>query len=473
MTMTATITPPAKAYPTTWGLDPVQLHDHFWAARGVHVVRQGDASPIEEDAEQYLLTDPRTLVVFRLRGMVELISWVRPQVLFVRLRNGRGRNYREIALTGPEGEFLRFERDYEGFDSRLARVAFTRDPELARLWQEAPDVRSAWGLLRRSTRRARRETLSLVGRAYDRSVEEEVAQFVRDLVQFWKHPRSTISNIRKIAPDVWAHEDVRVDPSVRFVGPAWIGAGRSIEGGTSVLGPAALWDDPATRPQTDAVSWQEIEPVESFNRPIRPRQHSSLHQGAKRLFDIAFAVFALLVTAPIYPLVMLAIWLEDGRPFFFGHRRESIGGREFPCIKFRSMRKNADQIKAQLIAKNQADGPQFFMDDDPRLTRVGRVIRKLNIDELPQFVNVLLGDMSVVGPRPSPHAENQFCPPWREARLSVKPGITGLWQVSRTRRRGLDFQEWIKYDIQYVENAGWRLDLYIIWKTILLLLKGH
>jgi len=129
------------------------------------------------------------------------------------------------------------------------------------------------------------------------------------------------------------------------------------------------------------------------------------------------------------------------------------------------MRKDAEKMKAQLRALNQADGPQFFIENDPRLTRVGRFLRKYNLDELPQLLNVLVGHMSVVGPRPSPHSENQFCPAWREARLSVRPGITGLWQIKRTRRRGSDFQEWIKYDIEYVEKRTWWLDLVIIWKT--------
>ena len=185
----------------------------------------------------------------------------------------------------------------------------------------------------------------------------------------------------------------------------------------------------------------------------------------KLAFDYVVSFFGVVATLPLYPFIMLAIWLEDGRPFFFAHRRETIGGRVFPCIKFRSMRKDAEKMKAALRASNQADGPQFFIENDPRLTRVGRFLRRYNLDELPQLLNVLAGHMSLVGPRPSPHSENQYCPGWREARLSVRPGITGLWQVKRTRRRGADFQEWIKYDLEYVEKRSFWLDLVIIWKT--------
>jgi lipopolysaccharide/colanic/teichoic acid biosynthesis glycosyltransferase len=130
------------------------------------------------------------------------------------------------------------------------------------------------------------------------------------------------------------------------------------------------------------------------------------------------------------------------------------------------MRRDAEQIKQQLQAQNQVDGPQFFIRNDPRLTRVGKLLRQHNLDELPQFFNVLLGDMSVVGPRPSPYKENQYCPAWREARLSVRPGITGLWQIRRTRRAGADFQEWIKYDLEYVQRWGWKMEVAIILKTV-------
>jgi lipopolysaccharide/colanic/teichoic acid biosynthesis glycosyltransferase len=168
----------------------------------------------------------------------------------------------------------------------------------------------------------------------------------------------------------------------------------------------------------------------------------------------------------LFPLIMLAIWLEDGRPFLFPHTRQTVGGRDFVCYKFRTMCKQAEQLKASLQHENICDGPQFHIANDPRLLRVGRLLRKFHLDELPQFFNVLRGQMDVVGPRPSPDAENQFCPAWREARLSVRPGMTGLWQISRTRAPNTDFQEWIRYDLDYVQRRNWRLDLWIIYRTL-------
>jgi lipopolysaccharide/colanic/teichoic acid biosynthesis glycosyltransferase len=136
------------------------------------------------------------------------------------------------------------------------------------------------------------------------------------------------------------------------------------------------------------------------------------------------------------------------------------------------MYRNAEKMKQELADKNQADGAQFYIERDPRVTRVGRFLRRTRIDEWPQFFNVLIGHMSVVGPRPSPFKENQFCPAWREARLSVRPGITGLWQVKRTRELGADFQEWIKYDIEYVEHASFSLDMIILMQTVVCVIKG-
>ena len=132
----------------------------------------------------------------------------------------------------------------------------------------------------------------------------------------------------------------------------------------------------------------------------------------------------------------------------------------------------ADKIQDELRALNQADGPQFNLNDDPRISAVGRFLRNTYIDEIPQFFNVLLGQMSVVGPRPSPESENTLCPPWRDARLSVRPGITGLWQVCRTRQPMKDFQEWIYYDIKYVKNLSFKTDLWICWQTVKKMMKN-
>ncbi|HEY1685440.1 MAG TPA: sugar transferase [Tepidisphaeraceae bacterium] len=459
--------------PTVWGLTPTQLHDRFWAARGVQVVRQGEKSEIVANAELFLLTAPRSLVIFKLGLVVEKMVWERPDVMFVRLHDEREQGYREQVVTDTAGQFVRFERSYGGSASRLARVLMTKDVAIAQAWQGADDLKTAWRRLRDTASRGYRSILSLRARLYDRANDEDQAAFVRNLVNVWSRPDATVKRARRLREDegAWTDQESQVADACHFIGPVWVGANRHINEPT-VVGPAVLWDEPEHRPRVDALVWDEIEPVANFNRTVQPRKVSSLGRFEKRLFDIVFASIALLLTLPIYPLVMLAIWLEDGRPFFFAHARETIGGKEFPCIKFRSMRKDAEAIKKELAKKNQADGPQFFIEDDPRLTRVGWLIRKMNIDELPQFINVLLGHMSVVGPRPSPRKENQYCPPWREARLSVRPGITGLWQVRRTRVPGLDFQEWIKYDIVYVENANWKLDLSIIWQTMVTIIRG-
>lgn len=129
------------------------------------------------------------------------------------------------------------------------------------------------------------------------------------------------------------------------------------------------------------------------------------------------------------------------------------------------MNRDADLCRDKLQRVNQCDGPQFYIKNDPRVTRVGRVLRRFHLDEVPQFWNVLIGEMSIVGPRPSPNDENQLCPAWRETRLSVRPGITGLWQVERTRAEGLDFQEWIRFDSEYVERMSLWLDFRILAKT--------
>jgi lipopolysaccharide/colanic/teichoic acid biosynthesis glycosyltransferase len=173
---------------------------------------------------------------------------------------------------------------------------------------------------------------------------------------------------------------------------------------------------------------------------------------------------------PVLPVIAIVIKLNSAGPIFFKAKREGLYGKEFFCLKFRTMMVDADKIQEKLRFKNLVDGPQFKMKKDPRITTVGKFLRDTFIDEIPQFINVLLGQMSVVGPRPSPREENVACPSWRDARLSVRPGITGLWQICRTRRHGYDFQEWIHYDTKYVMELSFRLDLLIYWRTAMQLI---
>jgi Sugar transferases involved in lipopolysaccharide synthesis len=189
------------------------------------------------------------------------------------------------------------------------------------------------------------------------------------------------------------------------------------------------------------------------------------------VFDIVLASIAILLFSPIFLLTITAIYLESGRPIFFLQKRSSLkGGKEFYFMKFRSMVDNADQLKEQLLGRNESDGALFKMKDDPRITTVGRFIRNLSIDELPQLFNVLKGDMSLVGPRPLPLTDmenvNESDEFWEtiQDRGLVKPGMTGLWQISG--RSDVKFREMILLDLYYVENHSLLFDLEIMFETI-------
>ncbi|MGB8226403.1 MAG: sugar transferase, partial [Sedimentisphaerales bacterium] len=186
----------------------------------------------------------------------------------------------------------------------------------------------------------------------------------------------------------------------------------------------------------------------------------------KRIVDVIAAVIVLILFAPIMLIIALVIKLTLPGPVFFKDKRQGLHGKKFNCLKFRTMIVGADKIQDKIRALNQVDGPQFRMENDPRVSTIGKFLRNTYIDEIPQFVNVLLGQMSVVGPRPSPELENTLCPSWHDARLSVRPGVTGLWQVCRTRQPMKDFQEWIYYDTKYVKNLSLKMDLWIFWRTV-------
>lgn len=189
----------------------------------------------------------------------------------------------------------------------------------------------------------------------------------------------------------------------------------------------------------------------------------------KRAMDIAVSSLALLLLAPVFLAVALAVKLEDGGPVFYRQVRSGVNGEPFRIWKFRSMRVDADRLKAEMTAANEADGPLFKMRRDPRVTRVGRILRALSLDELPQFFNSLHGSMSVVGPRPPLPEEVDAYDLAAHRRLLIKPGITGLWQVSG--RSNLSWADGLRLDLSYVENWSPLSDVAIIARTAVAVLR--
>jgi len=187
----------------------------------------------------------------------------------------------------------------------------------------------------------------------------------------------------------------------------------------------------------------------------------------KPVIEGLVAGLGLLVLSPLLVATALAVKLTSRGPVLFGHIREGRGGRPFRCWKFRTMVHDAHRQQRALYRQNEVDGPQFKLRHDPRITRLGYWLRHTNLDELPQLINVVAGQMSLIGPRPSPFRENQICVPWRRARLSVRPGITGLWQICRHERAAGDFHQWIHYDMLYVRHLSFGLDLRILLATLL------
>ncbi|MGE3182895.1 MAG: sugar transferase, partial [Phycisphaerae bacterium] len=188
----------------------------------------------------------------------------------------------------------------------------------------------------------------------------------------------------------------------------------------------------------------------------------------KAIGEALLSLFGLLILSPLLLVVAILVRATSRGPIFFGHEREGRGGVPFKCWKFRTMVENAHSLQRELAKKdNQVDGPQFKLDNDPRVTTIGRFLRASNIDELPQLWNVIRGEMSLIGPRPSPFRENQICVPWRQARLSVRPGISGLWQICRSERQAGDFHQWIFYDILYARHISFLLDSKIFLATLL------
>jgi len=187
-------------------------------------------------------------------------------------------------------------------------------------------------------------------------------------------------------------------------------------------------------------------------------------RGGKRVLDVVGALVGLVVTAPLLGLAALAVRIESHGPVLYRSKRVGRGGRTFTFYKLRSMVDGADRHRHTLSHLNETNGPVFKMSRDPRVTRVGRFLRTTSIDELPQLINVLRGDMSLVGPRPPLTEEVVQYEPWQLKRLEVRPGLTCLWQISGRSRIG--FQEWMRLDLEYIRMQSFGLDLRILIRTI-------
>src|SRR6266542_1338134 len=193
-------------------------------------------------------------------------------------------------------------------------------------------------------------------------------------------------------------------------------------------------------------------------------EHKPVQMAFKRLFDVAASAFALWILSPLILLTALLIKLTSRGPIFFKQERVGMHGRPFYMLKFRSMVANAEELRLKLMAQNEQDGPIFKIQKDPRITTIGRFIRKFSIDELPQLINVLRGEMSIVGPRPPLPSEVLQYEPWQRRRLSVRPGLTCLWQVSGRNKIG--FQDWMYLDMQYIDHWSLGQDFNLILRTV-------
>ena len=204
---------------------------------------------------------------------------------------------------------------------------------------------------------------------------------------------------------------------------------------------------------------------------LRARWLASGSQCTKRAFDIVISFTLLVLLSPLLALIALAVWIEDGGPIFFAQTRVGRYGTHFKMYKIRSMCLDAEQRLKELLAKNQhKEGITFKIKDDPRITRVGKWLRKYSFDELPQLYNVLIGDMSLVGPRPPVPREVALYSLADRRRLAARPGITCLWQISG--RSEIDFSGQVKLDVTYIEGQSFWRDLRILLRTVPAVLSG-
>ncbi|HAT4124681.1 TPA: sugar transferase [Clostridium perfringens] len=214
--------------------------------------------------------------------------------------------------------------------------------------------------------------------------------------------------------------------------------------------------------------YESMDKIQGKEEYIKADDSDRLYLFLKRIIDILGSSFGLIILSPLFLITAMAIKIEDSKGcVLFSQKRVGQYGKEFNMYKFRSMVSNAEELKAKLMKQNEMSGPMFKMKHDPRITKVGKFIRKTSIDELPQLINILKGEMSLVGPRPSLPKEVAKFESWMLERLEVKPGLTCYWQVMG--RNDIDFEDWMKLDVKYVHDRNLWLDIKLIFKTFFVL----
>ncbi len=457
--------------PQLWGLSAVELHEAYWSSHGVACVELGSGVTPQAGADLYLLVERGNAVLFDLRAIAESLLWNKADITRLRLVENSSADYGETVRLAADGSVAQIERHYRAQQQLSTQVFLARSADDAAHWSASTTASEAHASMRRH-HRVRIDSTACPGRGFTLAPSPSDAEqgFLRCLVEEWPRPDQVLRGVVQLQEGIFALQGTTLSAEDRCVGPLWIGRIAASQARRYAVGPDVIADELSGEPIPVRLIEEIFSPDAAVAATDRTRA-TGWYQPLKRASDVVLSVLTLALMSPVLLVCAVAIVLDDGFPVFFGHGRQTRGGATFKCWKFRTMRKNAEALVAELRKQNLCDGPQVNIKEDPRVTRVGKILRTLQLDEFPQFVNVITGDMSIVGPRPSPDNENQYCPAWRETRLSVRPGITGLWQVMRTREAGKDFQEWIRFDIEYVEKMGPLFDAWICMATAVNLIR--
>jgi len=474
----------------------------------VYAAELGGHLSTYEPSDWLLMIDPRCFPVSGLAleqlldGLTATPRWVRH--LLALENNAAGT--RECVEFDADGRVRRIQRYYDAVTWTFAEgVCCSLVPASCAMMVDVPFTSLPQLRTALSSRGVPSHDVPLTGAAFDLTDERDLLRLNERVILDLDLP--------DLAPGAALHLGLGAElhPTAQILGPVVLQDGVKVEAGATIVGPALLAS--GAHVGRDAVVAQCLVGPNATLAPATTSRHRLLLEGRetgaapapaydpllgldhdsvelredegeraspssyitwKALIEGSLAILGLILLSPLLILLAILVKLDSRGPILYGDKREGRSGRMFRCFKFRTMLQNAADMQRELMATNQMDGPQFKMDRDPRVTRLGRILRAISFDELPQLLNVAAGQMSLVGPRPSPFRENQMCIPWREARLSVRPGITGLWQVCRHERATGDFHQWIYYDLLYVRHMTLWVDLKILFATVITLGgKGH